>query len=56
MEEASSSMLCDGEVVGNFNTTSKQLYATTFYLKLSTGKEPVDLNDDKPLINYTNPR
>jgi len=56
MEEASSSMLCDGEVVGNFNTTSKQLYATTFYLKLSAGKEPVDIDDDKLLINYTNPR
>jgi flagellin FlaB len=56
MEEASSSMLCDGEVVGHFNTTTTRLEDVTFYVKLSAGKEPVDLDDDKLLITYANPR
>ncbi len=56
MEEASSSMLCDGEVVGRFNTTAKTLTELTFYVKLSAGKEAIDLNDDKLLITYANPR
>ncbi|HIH87678.1 TPA: hypothetical protein HA344_00525, partial [Candidatus Bathyarchaeota archaeon] len=56
MEEASSSMLCDGEVVGRFDTTNDRLIEMTFYVKLSAGKEAIDLNDDKLLITYANPR
>jgi flagellin FlaB len=58
MEEASSSMLCDGEVVGRFNTTAghKNMTECTFYVKLSPGKEPIDLADTKLLITYANPR
>jgi flagellin FlaB len=56
MQEATSSMINDGEVVGKFDTTAKTLQALTFYAKLSAGKEPIDLSDQKLVITYSNPR
>ena len=56
MEEATSSMICDGEVVAKFDTTTKTLQQLTFYVKLSAGKSPIDLSDQKLVITYSNPR
>ncbi len=56
MEEATSSMICDGEVVAKFDTTAKTLQQLTFYVKLSAGKSPIDLSDQKLVITYSNPR
>jgi len=61
MAEASSSMLMDSGLVGQFDNTdgpqaSVRLVKLTFYLKLSQGHEPVDLSDDKLVATYTNQR
>ena len=61
MAEASSSMLMDSGLVGQFGNTggpqaSVRLVKLTFYLKLSQGHEPVDLSDDKLVATYTNQR
>jgi flagellin FlaB len=61
MREASSSMLTDSGVIGQFsNVTGDQsdicLVKLTFYLKLSQGNEPVDLGDQNMVVTYTNLR
>jgi flagellin FlaB len=61
MSEASSSMLMDSGLVGQFvNLTGAQsdvaLIKMTFYLKLSQGHEPVDLSDDKLVATITTQR
>jgi flagellin FlaB len=61
MTEASSSMLMDSGLIGQFdNLTGAQsdvyLKKLTFYIKLSQGHEPVDLSDDKLVATYTNQR
>jgi len=61
MSEASSSMLMDSGLVGQFvNLTGAQsdvaLIKLTFYLKLSQGHEPVDLSDDKLVATITTQR
>lgn len=62
MQEASSSMLVDSGLVGYFsNTTGNRqddicLERIIFYLKISQGHEPVDLDDSKMVATYTNER
>jgi flagellin FlaB len=61
MTEASSSMLLDSGMVGQFqDVTGAQsgvdLIKLTFYVKLSQGHEPVDLSSDKLVATYTNAR
>jgi len=61
MSEASSALLVDSGVIGQFGSTGGDqadidLSKLTFYIKLSQGHEPVDLDDSKLVATYTNPR
>jgi len=61
MSEASSALLVDSGVIGQFSSTGGDqadidLSKLTFYIKLSQGHEPVDLDDSKLVATYTNPR
>jgi flagellin FlaB len=61
MAEASSSILVDSGMVGQFQNVSGaqsgiDLIKLTFYIKLSQGHEPVDLSDTRLLATYTNQR
>ena len=61
MQEASSALLVDSGVVGQFNNTGEDqadidLVKLTFYIKLSQGHEPIDLDDSKLVATYTNAR
>ena len=61
MSEASSAMLVDSGVIGQFGTTGGDqadvdLTKLTFYVKLSQGHEPIDLDDSKLVATYTNAR
>jgi flagellin FlaB len=58
MQEASSSMLFDGDMIAAFDLTpgAQELTGLTFYLRLSQGKEPVDVSDGKMIITYSNSR
>jgi len=61
MTEASSSMLLDSGMVGQFQDVSGaqsgiDLIKLTFYIKLSQGHEPMDLSSDKLVATYTNVR
>jgi len=61
MSEAASSMLIDSDLVGQFNQTGGDqadidLEKLWFYVKLSQGHEPVDMDDSKLVATYTNPR
>ena len=59
--EASSSIELDGSVIAtvDVNQTNPQLTNVTgviMYIKLSVGRQPVELNTDKMVISYVNPR
>ena len=61
MQEASSALLVDSGIVGQFGTTGGDqadvdLTKLTFYIKLSQGHEPIDLDDSKLVATYTNAR
>lgn len=61
MSEASSALLIDSGVIGQFGSTGGSqsdidLEKLTFYIKLSQGHEPVDLDDSKLVATYTNAR
>ena len=61
MQEASSALLVDSGVIGQFGTlggdqADVDLEKLTFYIKLSTGHEPIDLDDSKMVATYTNAR
>ncbi len=61
MEEATSSLLMDSDIIGTFaNTTSQQsdicLTKAVFYIKLSQGHTAIDMSNSKIAITYANPR
>jgi len=61
MSEASSALLVDSGVIGQFGSTGGDqadvdLTKLTFYIKLSQGHEPIDLDDSKLVATYTNAR
>ncbi|MFH1180131.1 MAG: archaellin/type IV pilin N-terminal domain-containing protein [Candidatus Bathyarchaeota archaeon] len=61
MSEASSALLVDSGVIGQFGSTGGDqaaidLEKLTFYIKLSQGHEPIDLDDSKLVATYTNAR
>jgi archaeal flagellin FlaB len=61
MTEASSALLVDSGIVGQFGSTGGDqadvdLVKLTFYVKLSQGHEPIDLDDSKLVATYTNAR
>ncbi len=55
MQEATSSLQADGDLIGEFNVSSGNMTKTTFYVRLSQGKEPIDTAGDKLIITYSNP-
>ena len=61
MQEASSAILVDSGIIGEFTSTGGDqadidLSKLTFYIKLSQGHEPIDLDDSKLVATYTNAR
>jgi len=61
MTEASSSILVDNDLIAHFsvNQTSQadtNLTKLVFYIKLSQGKEPVDLSPGRLTMTFQNPR
>jgi len=55
MQEATSSLQADGDLIGEFDVASGNMTKTTFYVRLSQGKEPIDTAGDKLIITYSNP-
>ncbi|MBD3207797.1 flagellin [Candidatus Bathyarchaeota archaeon] len=55
MQEASSSLQADGDIIGIMDTTNKNMTSCEFYIRLSQGKEPVDINESKLIVTYANP-
>ncbi len=51
LKEASTALEVDGSVIGEANTTAKQLIAVAIPLKASTGKNPIDLS--KTVVKIT---
>ena len=61
IEESSAALQMDTDIIGTFaNTTGAQsaicLTKATFYIRLSQGDTPIDMDDSKVVITYTNPR
>ena len=61
IDESSAAIMMDTGIVGTFsNTTGAQtticLTKATFYIRLSQGGTPVDMDDSNVVITYTNPR
>jgi len=56
MDEATSSIQADGDVVGEFDLTSGNMTVCSFYVRLSQGREPIDTSGDKLIVTYSNPR
>jgi len=61
VEESSAALMMDTDIIGTFsNTTGTQsaicLEKATFYVRLSQGDSPIDMDDSKVVITYTNPR
>ena len=55
MQEATSSLQADGDLIGEFDIASGNMTKTTLYVRLSQGKEPIDTAGDKLIITYSNP-
>ena len=56
MQEASSSLLFDGDMVATCDPVAKTVTGVTFYVRLSQGKEPIDMADTKMIMTYSCPR
>jgi flagellin FlaB len=54
VEQATSSVQISGDVIGYGNTNSNRLTKVTFYLSLTAGQNPIDLNET--VLGYTNKR
>jgi len=61
IDESSAAIMMDTGIIGTFaNTTGAQsticLTKATFYIRLSQGDTPIDMDDSNVVITYTNPR
>ena len=56
MQEATSSLQADGDMIGEFNVTAGNMTKCSYYIRLSQGKEPIDTAGDKLIVTYSNPR
>ncbi len=61
IDDSSAALLMDTNIIGVFsNVTGVQsticLTKATFYIRLSQGHTPIDMDDSKIVITYTNPR
>ena len=55
MQEATSSLQADGDIIAEFDIVSGNMTLSNFYIRLSQGKEPIDTAGDKLIITYSNP-
>ena len=55
MQEATSSLQADGDVIGEFDVASGNMTKASYYIRLSQGKEPIDTSGDKLIVTYSNP-
>ena len=55
MQEATSSLQADGDLIAEFDIASGNMTKTSFYVRLSQGKEPIDTAGDKLIVTYSNP-
>ena len=55
MQEATSSLQADGDLIGEFDVSAGNMTRTSFYIRLSQGKEPIDTSGDKLIVTYSNP-
>ncbi len=55
MQEATSSLQADGDLIAEFDIASSNMTKTSFYIRLSQGKEPIDTAGDKLIVTYSNP-
>ena len=55
MQEATSSLQADGDLIGEFDVSAGNMTKCSFYVRLSQGKEPIDTAGDKLIITYSNP-
>ena len=55
MQEATSSLQADGDMIGEFNVSAGEMDICSFYIRLSQGKEPIDTAGDKLIVTYSNP-
>ena len=53
MQEASSSLLFDGDMIATCDPATKTVTGVTFYVRLSQGKEPIDMNASKMIMTYS---
>ena len=53
MQEASSSLLFDGDMIATCDPVAKTVTGVTFYVRLSQGKEPIDMNASKMIMTYS---
>ena len=56
MEEASSSLQCDGDMIASCDTTNHLVNSAKFYVRLSEGKSTIDTGNTKMVVTYTNKR
>ena len=54
--EASSAIELDGSVIAYGNRTAQNVTGIVIYIKLSCGRYPVELNENKLVISYANDR
>jgi flagellin FlaB len=55
MQEASSSLQADGDLIGSMDVANARMTAVEFYVRISQGKEAIDTANDKMIITYANP-
>ncbi len=56
MEEASSSIQCDGDLIASCDTVNHIVNSAKFYVRLSEGKSTIDTGNTKMVVTYTNKR
>jgi archaeal flagellin FlaB len=55
MQEATSSLQADGDMIGEFDVGNARMDMCSYYIRLSQGKEPIDTAGDKLIVTYSNP-
>jgi len=56
IEESSTALLCDGDVVGRFNETTTELKEIIFYVRLTGSSKPIVMTSSRLAITYSNAR
>lgn len=56
IEESSTALRCDGDVVGRFNETTTELKEIILYVGLQGDSKPITMTNEKLAITYSNAR